>query len=437
MKTTSWTQVLAAQSGNKQAIKQLCEDYWPAVYSFLRCSNFSVEDAEDYAQSFFFVFLEKDWVQRVDQQKGRFRTFLLTLLKRFVQDRKFSKQNQFEKNFIVPKESASYIIEPVNGESAEDYFHKIWAESLLEMVLHEFRIEVQREKQMVEYEILWLMFFSGSPLLLFGDIKNPSLFFEQLQSSSLPIFTRKFSSRALEIIRSYKKNTMPAIDQQKMIIGEINQIFSLAAVYDQTFSFQHAKEYFLYPVDINNVSTFLEILTNNSIASFFSREVIQKFKKYSKSSSLTPTIQENLLNECNQILGRTSFYEFLYQQLKTITKYPHLAETQTKQEQLIVNRILLESLYPSLIQPCFVRINKVFLQQHYCETIVKNIYCCASPSYSQLANALDLYKSRVEFIKGKAIRRYRRLLLVEVERYCDESMVEEEIQELLQIFTAK
>ena len=41
-------------------------------------------DAEDLTQAFFAWLLERDWLEQADQQRGRFRSFLLTSFSRFL-----------------------------------------------------------------------------------------------------------------------------------------------------------------------------------------------------------------------------------------------------------------------------------------------------------------------------------------------------------------
>ena len=112
-------------------------------------------------------------------------------------------------------------------------------------------------------------------------------------------------------------------------------------------------------------------------------------------------------------------------------KYPHNIEE--KINKLITNRIAFEQMLPAAVSPCFVRLNKAFLEHRYPQAMVKNIYHCENPSYAQIAETLGLYKSKVDFIKNKALQRYRRLLTMQVQRYCDDSMVEEEINGLLEV----
>lgn len=424
-KTTSWTQVLSAQYGSDKAVQQLYEDYWPAIYAFLRHSNYSVEDAEDYVQSFFTTFLEKDWLQRADREKGRFRTFILTILKRFVRDQKFLRQKNFESNFVLPKESTIFSLEPSSDISPEDVFQQTWAESLLEKVIDQFRVEVISINRLVEYEVLWLMFFSGCTSLLMGDIKHPQLFFSQLQNESL--FDKKLSTATSAILKKYEKG-VPTIEEQKIVVQDINRIFATSAIFDQHFSQQHVQQYQLYSVDIDDFSSLLQEIVESNIAVFFPKDTLLKFEKYARIE-ITEKIQEYILRECNQVLTSANL------PCKTVEKYPH--NMQEMMDKIITNRIAFEQVLSSVVNPCFLRLNKVFLEHRYPQAIVKNIYHSENPSYAQIAEALGLYKSKVDFIKNKALQRYRHLLTMQVQRYCDDSMVEEEINGLLEILMNK
>ena len=86
---TSWTVVAAAgQSADGslqlEALTALCERYWNPVYAFLRHRGHSMHDAEDLTQAFFAHVLEHGTLKRAQQEKGRFRSFLLGSLQFFV-----------------------------------------------------------------------------------------------------------------------------------------------------------------------------------------------------------------------------------------------------------------------------------------------------------------------------------------------------------------
>jgi RNA polymerase sigma-70 factor (ECF subfamily) len=66
------------------ALTRLCQDYWPPLYRFVRLRGYSRADAQDLTQGFFAYLCEKRSHTVPDRNKGRFRTFLLVLLKRYL-----------------------------------------------------------------------------------------------------------------------------------------------------------------------------------------------------------------------------------------------------------------------------------------------------------------------------------------------------------------
>src|SRR5947199_3053282 len=85
--TTQWRTVLtAAESGadQTQALEELCRTYWYPLYAYVRRQGHSKEDAEDLTQTFFARFLEKNYIEGLRSEKGKFRAFLLAALKHFL-----------------------------------------------------------------------------------------------------------------------------------------------------------------------------------------------------------------------------------------------------------------------------------------------------------------------------------------------------------------
>ena len=88
--STRWTLVLQAgaesNSAARNALEQLCQIYWPAIYVYLRRRGYQRSDAQDLTQSFFQHLLENETFQRASPEKGRFRSFLLGALKLCLAD---------------------------------------------------------------------------------------------------------------------------------------------------------------------------------------------------------------------------------------------------------------------------------------------------------------------------------------------------------------
>ena len=81
---TRWSLVVAAAAEAEPSLEALCRQYWHPVYAVARRAGHDVENAKDLTQGFFAKMLDKGWLAAADQEKGRFRTFLVTALKRYM-----------------------------------------------------------------------------------------------------------------------------------------------------------------------------------------------------------------------------------------------------------------------------------------------------------------------------------------------------------------
>lgn len=85
--TTRWSLILAARApgaASRSALEELCRIYRPAATAYVRRHVARAEDVEDLIQAFFLKFLESRYHADADPDRGRFRAFLLTALKRFL-----------------------------------------------------------------------------------------------------------------------------------------------------------------------------------------------------------------------------------------------------------------------------------------------------------------------------------------------------------------
>jgi len=149
--TTHWSVVLAASEAAspaaQQALEQLCRTYWYPLYAYARRQGHPPEDAQDLTQAFFARFLEKNYVRLADRQRGRFRSFLLIALKRFLVEewKRAGRQKRGGLESFVslddPQAEFRYAAEPGNEESPDVLFAKRWAATLLEQTLGKLRAE--------------------------------------------------------------------------------------------------------------------------------------------------------------------------------------------------------------------------------------------------------------------------------------------------------
>src|SRR5690349_9812262 len=88
--TTDWSVVLEAKGEDSgrasEALEKLCQIYWRPIYAFIRRNGSNPTDAQDLTQEFFSRLLSKDYLRHLRDQRGKFRSFLLTFVKHFLSD---------------------------------------------------------------------------------------------------------------------------------------------------------------------------------------------------------------------------------------------------------------------------------------------------------------------------------------------------------------
>ena len=141
---TQWTVVRdAGRPDTPQADAaraRLCQAYWYPLYFYLRRLGRSPEDAQDLTQEFFARLLEKNYFQTADREKGKFRSFLLLLLKRFLADqwKCANRQKRGGGHTILSLDEQTtegrYRAEPADELTPEKAFDRRWALTLLEQV---------------------------------------------------------------------------------------------------------------------------------------------------------------------------------------------------------------------------------------------------------------------------------------------------------------
>lgn len=152
-RTTHWSLVVEAgrpsSIESKKALEELCEQYWYPIYAFIRRRGHDSHEAQDLTQEFLMSLLESDVIEKADAEKGRFRTFLLTVLKRFLSHQR-DKDNAIMRGGHMAKLSldfeqgeSRYQLEPTDEWTPEMIYQRRWALTLLEKVLGELNKEYQ------------------------------------------------------------------------------------------------------------------------------------------------------------------------------------------------------------------------------------------------------------------------------------------------------
>ena len=137
------------------ALAELCETYWAPVYAFIRRTGRSGDEAKDLTQAFFTKLLEKNYVRDARQERGRFRSFLLTSVRHFLANQYDHAQTlkrggqAVHVSIDVGQEDRQYQYEPVEHETPEHVYERQWALTVLAAtwarLAHKFEGEKRRQ----------------------------------------------------------------------------------------------------------------------------------------------------------------------------------------------------------------------------------------------------------------------------------------------------
>lgn len=147
-KTTSWTLIVRAQ-GSADDLEQLFGMYWSPCYAFLRRQGHSSHDAADLTQGFLTeIVLERDLIKRADPERGKFRSFLISALSKFVIDeyRKAHGRDGKRMRVMVPKDPLLLALaEPNTSEDPAQAFDRQWAATVLDIAMCRLEESCNRE----------------------------------------------------------------------------------------------------------------------------------------------------------------------------------------------------------------------------------------------------------------------------------------------------
>lgn len=163
--TTRWTLLAEAtlngDAAGREALGRLCEMYRRPVMVYLEARGLGREEAQDAAQDFFLKLVERRIWKRADHARGRFRTFLLSILNHLMMQGERNKHRQKRGGGAKP-ESLDALQEQgqeiANGEMPEsDLFDREWAFTLVANAVTAIEAEFGERGQQREFD--WLRRF--------------------------------------------------------------------------------------------------------------------------------------------------------------------------------------------------------------------------------------------------------------------------------------
>ncbi|MBK1829020.1 RNA polymerase sigma factor [Haloferula rosea] len=230
---TRWSMVIATRDSTSdergEALEELCRLYWKPVYLFVRQRGNSPEETEDLTQAFFYRVIEGDLLSSIQgPERGRLRSFLCVVLKRFLADdyhRRMALKRGGGQVFVdIDGPSVEGQIEDVRREVAdpERAFDRQWALDLLD----EARRRLKNDYQRADKEGLFEQFEPAiSPQL--GRISHAALA-ERLGISegAVKVAVHRFRQRYRQCLLSALKDTLAEGEDPEEELRYLLSLFS-------------------------------------------------------------------------------------------------------------------------------------------------------------------------------------------------------------------
>ena len=143
---------------NRALLGLLLSKYWKPVYCYLRRKGYNNEKAKDLTQQFFYeAVFGRGLIQKADKSKGRFRSFLLIALNRFLINIKHKEtaQKRIPKDKLVPLDMVDSFELPqtISSLVPEDTFNYAWVSSILEDVLEEVEAKCHADGKSIHWQV--------------------------------------------------------------------------------------------------------------------------------------------------------------------------------------------------------------------------------------------------------------------------------------------
>lgn len=224
--TTRWSLILSAGDRHSpdadRALESLCQAYWYPLYAFARRWGCSPEDAADRTQEFFARLLEKDFLLAADRTRGRFRSFLLIVFKRFLTNAHEREQAQKRGGgrgkLSIDAQTAEqrYAVEPSDAWTPEALFERRWALTVLEYVMDSLQSEYSARGKLELFEQC-KPFLTGSGDATYTDIAEKL----QMTDSAVRVAVHRLRERFRDLLRLEVAQTIAADDS---VEDELNHL---------------------------------------------------------------------------------------------------------------------------------------------------------------------------------------------------------------------
>lgn len=227
--TTHWSLILQAveveTDDGSEALNQLCQQYWYPVYAYLRRKGIAAATAEDLTQAFFHFLLEKKSLEQVDRNRGRFRSFLLTSVRNFLnnyyrQQQALKRRHEHWLSIDCGKGEERFQYEPVSTMTPEQNFDRAWAMTLLESVIRELDEYYTRNGKQVLFQRLLPVLTRDNHPQTYADLASEL----GKSESAIKVTVHRMREKSEQILR---QKIAPTVNDPAEIDAEIAELFAI------------------------------------------------------------------------------------------------------------------------------------------------------------------------------------------------------------------
>jgi DNA-directed RNA polymerase specialized sigma24 family protein len=232
---TQWSVIAAAGKTQTDpatasaALAQLCQTYWPPLYTYVRSRGHSVHDAQDLTQSFFAYLIEHKIHVRADRQLGKFRSFLLASLKHFLshaRERGEALKRGGGREFLPLDEGRAEQAESLfqthcsSGKSTPEdrLFETTWAETLIETALGRLAAAYKAEgKESLFEKFRSFLAVGADPLPAYSELATGMAVTE----STIRSHVTRLRARYREMLRAEVRRT---VETESEVDNELREL---------------------------------------------------------------------------------------------------------------------------------------------------------------------------------------------------------------------
>jgi RNA polymerase sigma factor (sigma-70 family) len=228
--TTHWSVVLAASQSDSphavDAVEKLCRIYWPALYAFIVRQGYPSEEAKDLTQEFFARLWDKQYLRGIRPEGGRFRSFLLTMLKHFLVNewRRSQCQKRGGGKIVLSLDELSAVpnigFEPAESATPEVLYEKQWALTVLKQAMDRLRQEYLSVAKEPVFERLQIFLSGDKQSIPYAEIAG-SL---DMSPGAVKVAVHRLRRRYGEIVRQEVAQTVAVPEE---IEDEIRHLFAV------------------------------------------------------------------------------------------------------------------------------------------------------------------------------------------------------------------